>query len=86
MRVGASGLGEGDNVCHICQYRFRRISHLRQHIQEVHEKERRFSCDLCNRLFKRAEHLRKHLRTVHKGATPAIESAKKDKNDCIVLT
>jgi len=60
------GLGEGDNVCHVCQYRFRRPCHLRQHIQEVHEASRRFSCDICKRLFKRVEHLKKHLRTVHK--------------------
>ena len=84
--MSGSALGEGDNVCHICQYRFRRVSHLRQHIQEVHEKERRFSCDLCNRLFKRAEHLRKHLRTVHKGAHLSVDPAKNDKSDCIVLT
>lgn len=76
-----ANMGEGDNVCHVCQYRFRRISHLRQHVQEVHEKERKFSCDICKRLFKRAEHLRKHMKTVHKG-----DQESDNDNECIVLS
>ena len=49
-----------------CPHCHRFFHRIRQHIQEVHLSDRKYSCEYCASRFKREEHLKKHLRCIHK--------------------
>lgn len=50
-------------ICPHCNQHFNKV---KQHVQEVHQSERKYSCEYCAMRFKRDAHLKKHLRSVHK--------------------
>ncbi|KAA8496952.1 Zinc finger protein 3-like [Porphyridium purpureum] len=52
----------GSYVCTVCRKPFKQRSHLAEHVQCVHEHERRFSCKTCGKSFGTNSNLRRHRR------------------------
>ena len=52
-------------VCEICNQTFSRATHLRTHIQAVHQRQKDHQCDSCNQTFSRSTNLRTHIQSVH---------------------
>ena len=63
LKNSSKGRANEGGDCPHCQKYFQK---LKQHMQEVHESDRKHSCEYCASRFKRDEHLKKHLRGVHK--------------------
>ena len=55
--------------CSICQNRFATISHLKTHIENVHEKKKQ-SCSICQAQFAGKQNLNRHIATIHEGKRP----------------
>ncbi len=60
---GGNGSDGNKNIaiCTLCQKQFSSRSSLRNHIDLVHHKRKRFSCTICQKLFNSNKHLTRHL-------------------------
>lgn len=53
------------NKCNECGLVFNKISKLKQHVDEVHKKIRKFQCQHCSYSGKRRDHLKDHIKRKH---------------------
>jgi len=52
-------------LCPECGSSFAQVSHLRQHVELVHLKVKKFECPLCRKMFGTAGNMRQHIVHVH---------------------
>ena len=61
--------------CDMCERKFKRVGHLKQHRADVHDIGVRWhSCDMCEQQFKQSQHLKQH-RAAARAATSAAARA-----------
>ena len=61
--VLADHLGvKNEHECTECGKRFDRQSSMKQHVSEVHLKERNFKCQICHKTYPRNSYLLRHVR------------------------
>ena len=56
--------------CYLCYAKFKRNSHLKRHIFNVHKGQNPFSCSSCNESFRLKRSLKEHCVTIHKEKKP----------------
>ena len=56
--------------CDKCNSFFKSKSHLKRHIESVHEENKDFECNICDVKFSRKAYLKIHMDSVHKGKEP----------------
>ena len=54
------------NKCTVCGKIFSSKSHLKRHVESVHEKLKRFQCDFCEKKYYQKSHLQEHVLAAHK--------------------
>ena len=52
-------------LCPICEKKV--VSHLRRHIQLVHEEKKPFKCHICQNTFTSSQSLKGHISSIHEG-------------------
>ena len=51
--------------CTLCSKNFRSNSHLKRHVDSVHEKLKKHECDICEKKYYQKSHLKEHVQTAH---------------------
>ena len=51
--------------CAICSKGFSKISHMKDHVAQIHEDKRPYECTECGKKFKLKKHLKKHFSRAH---------------------
>ena len=51
--------------CEFCNITLKNFNTLRSHIQEVHEKRKKFKCISCNKAFGQQTTLKRHIESIH---------------------
>ena len=64
--AGNSSHNAGKSQCPICNSYFSKNTHLKQHIETVHEGQKT-QCPICSGHFSRKTDLKRHIETIHEG-------------------
>ena len=51
--------------CLRCPNQFSESSHLKRHVDSVHEKLKKHECDICEKKYYQKSHLKEHVQTAH---------------------
>ena len=67
MHMSVSYNDEGLKVysCQICGKVFKKSSHVKTHIENVHTADGKVKCGICTKTFKNKESLKTHCRIIH---------------------
>ena len=51
--------------CTLCSKNFLSKSHLKRHVESVHEKLKKHECEICEKKYYQKSHLKEHVQSAH---------------------